>query len=115
MAIGETLSQQFQDDEKLYRRFPPSHCANGRPDVIGWGVFSIQVGLLPKAFKSEQGQEFDFYPFHDPIEECPGHTLIHSCHSGAISPQYDDPTRDARNELRTRIFQQHIIELWPEI
>ena len=86
------------------------HCANGR-DVSNFAVISIEVGQLPINFETVIGRHFDFYAFHQPLNTCPGHTLIHSCETGASSPQYDDPTQDAKNKLRVEFYQKQVVEL----
>jgi hypothetical protein len=154
-------NQQFGEDEKLFRRFPPTHfvdgrvalagikstisypsksedptrhvyspssvrsaygtaedarrpqCAEGRQDVAVWGVFSVKVGELPKEFVTQSKKSFDFYPYHAPLDSCPGHTLIHCCESGSLSPHYDDPTPEAKNKLRTTLWQNQFIDLHP--
>jgi hypothetical protein len=134
--------QQFDADEKLYRRVPPNclgpqgemvasnvrcsfdnevkkspstvrskyasatdvlhrDCADG-DDVSNHFVFYLVVGELPQRVESGTKQLFDFYPLHDPEDNCYAHTLIACRKHDGPADRYDKPTSHVRNKLKAQ-------------
>lgn len=147
-------NQVFDEDEKLYRRVPPTclsplgevvpsnircsfgdyinkspsvlrskygtaadvihnDCARGS-DVSDHLVFYLIVKELPKSIESGDRVTYDFYPFHDPEDDCYGHSVIACKKSSGPHGTYDKPTQGVRNKLKAQFvsaFQKHRVAL----
>lgn len=76
-------------------------CA-GNQDVSNHLVFYLVVAELPQGVESGTRQLYDFYPLHDPEDDCYAHSVI-ACrkHDGPVDG-YDKPTTQVRNKLKAQ-------------
>jgi hypothetical protein len=159
-ADGRKADHQFENSEKLFRRFAPSDFTDGRLGIDrisasirfptsrevkedpqnakkspSWirsrygtaadaidikcaktavpnhGVISVQVGGIPNEIAAGDRDSFDFYPLHDPLEECYAHTLV--CPRRTGQTEYEEPPKQVKNKLRQWIFANHELEIEP--
>jgi hypothetical protein len=79
-----------------------SPCANGK-DVSAHVVFYVKVAGLPKQIVSGDNKSFDFYPFHDPDDDCYAHTVI-ACRTGeGGSTDYSMPSNAVKNKFKATL------------
>ena len=77
-------------------------CANGK-DVSTQVVFYVIVGALPKQIASGDNRSFDFYPFHDPDDDCYAHTVIACKLAGSADGSYSMPSNAVKNAFKAKL------------
>jgi hypothetical protein len=83
------------------------NCADGK-DVSTHFVFFLVVGDLPQQVESGTKQLFDFYPLHDPEDDCFAHTVIACRKHDGPTDGYDKPTTQVRNKLKAQFVAAFI-------
>jgi len=136
---GRPVAQDFQPDEKLFRRYAVNHLIDGKFSPIGlsfdtppsvnrekfsqpgdvlfsetnefanWGVWSVKTGDLPSTFPEDE-PAFSFYPKHTPMEDNYSHSEIWSEHVPPTG-SYAKPSKSVRKLIRTFLSQRIVVEI----
>lgn len=80
-----------------------SNCARGN-DVSHFHVYYLLVSEIPCTIESGDGRTFNFFPFHDPEDNCYAHTVIGCRTEGAAMGAYSEPTRGVRNKFKAQLI-----------
>lgn len=79
-------------------------CCAGGNDVSSNVVFYLEVGALPKGILSGDNRSYDFYPFHDPEEDCYSHSVI-ACKAGNnVAGEYEPPSQAVKNAFKAKFI-----------
>lgn len=82
-------------------------CAGGK-DVADHLVFYLVVGELPQRVESGTKQLYDFYPLHEPDDDCFAHTVIACRKDDGSNDGYHEPTTPVRNKLKAQFVAAFI-------
>ena len=80
-------------------------CANGR-DYAAWGILAIAVEDIPSEVRAENCPSFEFWPKHEPIEECYAHTELWCNRTGQNHGVYKEPPTTIKTSFRALMSQR---------
>lgn len=81
-------------------------CCAGGKDVSSQRVYYVEVGELPKGIESGDKKSFDFFPYHQPEEECYAHSVIACRRSGTGAEDYVQPNRLVKNAFKAKLISK---------